>query len=110
MLAASAAFFEGAPGLVPQPSSWANPERSSLWASVLWHLLWEGRTPRLSNHMSLLELQLQVPDSGHPGGSGISGLSGKPWHRQIGDTLGFVYVTSSSLLQGHSRFLLVHRH
>lgn len=41
------------------PSSWANPETLSLWACVLWHLLWH--TLRLPNHVGFLELKLQIP-------------------------------------------------
>ena len=57
-------------------------------------------TLRLPNHVDLPELQPQVPGLGHPGRSGIPGLSEKSWSREVGDPLGSAYAASSGLLSG----------
>lgn len=79
------------PVIIPELSFWLLPLPSLGWShsTVTGRIqkplpsgplvLWVEGNPRLPNHVGLQELQPQIPGSGHPDGSGILGLSGKPW-------------------------------
>lgn len=99
MLAVSAAFFDRPLGWShsPDPGPIQKPFPSGpLFFGISFE--WRG-TPRLPNHVGLSELKPQVP--GQPiQVDGVPKLHGKPWSREVGDTLGSVHATSSGLLWG----------